>query len=125
MADVDRVVRQGDLEAFLARVTEDVVVMPPGEASVIGREALRAHHRPIFDAFRIEATHEAVETRVFGDAVIQWGNAAGSFTPRSGGAPFGFDQKYLFVFLRQSDGSFKIWRAIYNDNAPPIGDPET
>ncbi|UCC74134.1 MAG: hypothetical protein JSV86_06125 [Gemmatimonadota bacterium] len=44
--------------------------------------------------------------------------AVAELAPKAGGDPLILDQKYLFVFRRQGDKSFKLWRAIFNDNAP-------
>ncbi|KPK55811.1 MAG: hypothetical protein AMS21_13250 [Gemmatimonas sp. SG8_38_2] len=116
MVDLDASIAAGDLEGFLSFLADDFVDMPPNEPSLIGKQALRAHHEPLFAAFRFAVRHEEIETHAFDDVVIQRGAGVGEVTPKAGGDPIVLDQKYLFVFRRQDDGSFKLWRAIFNDN---------
>jgi ketosteroid isomerase-like protein len=118
VVELDKVTGEGDLGALLSFLTEDFVSLPPGESPIAGKEALRAHHGPLFDAFELDVVRQPVETTALGEVVVQWGNGRGSFRPKAGGDAIPLDQKYLFVFRKQSDGSFKIWRAIFNDNAP-------
>jgi ketosteroid isomerase-like protein len=118
VVELDKITTEGDLEALLGYLTEDVVSLPPGEPAIVGKEALRSHHRPLFEAFEIDIVRQPVETTPLGEVVIQWGNGIGSFRPKAGGDAIPLDQKYLYVLKKQSDGSFKIWRAIFNDNAP-------
>lgn len=118
VVELDRVTGEGDLEALLGFLTDDFVSLPPGEPPIVGKEAFRSHHQPLFEAFELDIVRQPVETTALGEAVIQWGNGIGSFRPKGGGDAIPLDQKYLYVFKKQSDGSFKIWRAIFNDNAP-------
>lgn len=116
--DLDAAIVVGDLDGFLSCLAEDFVDMPANEPAIIGKQDLRTHHEPLFEAFNLRVTHEPVETHAFGDVVIQRGAGVGEIAPKAGGDPLILDQKYLFVFRRQEDGSFKLWRAIFNDNAP-------
>ena len=118
MVDLDAAVAAGDLDGFMSFLAEDFVDMPANEPTIVGKEALRAHHEPLFEGLNLRVTHEPVETRAFGDVVIQRGAGVGEIAPKAGGAALILDQKYLFVFKRQEDGTFKLWRAIFNDNAP-------
>jgi ketosteroid isomerase-like protein len=118
VVELDKVTGEGDLEGLLSFLTEDFISLPPSEPPIVGKEALRAHHGPLFEAFELDFVHQPVETTALGDVVIQWGNGIGSFRPKAGGDAVPLDQKYLFVFRKQLDGSFKIWRLIFNDNAP-------
>jgi len=118
VTDIDAAAAAGDLDSFLSFFAEDLVDMPPNEPAIIGKQALRAHHEPLYEAFNVRITREPVETHAFGDVVIQRGAGVAELAPKAGGDPVILDQKYLFVFRRQEDGSFKLWRAIFNDNAP-------
>ena len=121
LVDLDAAIAAGDLDSLLSFLAEDFVDMPPNEPAIIGKQALRAHHEPLFEAFDLRVRHEPIETYAFGDVVIQRGAGVGEIAPKAGGEAFVLDQKYLFIFLRQDDGSFKLWRMIFNDNAPVAG----
>ncbi len=120
MVDLDAAIAAGDLDGFLSFFAEDYVNMPPNEPANIGKQAFRAHHEPLFEEFILRVTREPVETHAFGDVVIQRGAGVAEIAPKAGGDPLILDQKYLYVFRRQDDGSFKLWRAIFNDNAPRV-----
>lgn len=40
-------------------------------------------------------------------------------TPVAGGETVETDGKYMTIFKRQADGSWKIYRDIFNSNVPP------
>ncbi len=46
------------------------------------------------------------------------GTVASTLTPREGGDVIQDERKYLEIFQRQSDGSWKYWRAIWNSDSP-------
>ena len=121
MVDLDAAIDAGDLDGLLSFLAEDFIDMPPNEGVIIGKQALRTHHEPLFEAFNLRVRHEPIETRAFGDVVIQRGAGLGEIVPKAGGEALVLDQKYLFIFRRQDDGSFKLWRMMFNDNAPPVG----
>lgn len=121
LVDVDATIVAGDLDGLLSFLADDFVDMPPNEPAIVGKQALRTHHEPLFEAFNLRIRHEPIETHTFGDVVIQLGAGVGEIAAKAGGEPFVLDQKYLFIFRRQDDGSFKLWRMIFNDNAPVAG----
>ena len=120
VADLDRIAREENLEEFLTYSTEDCVLLAPDQPAVVGKDAIRDLYRGLYDAFDLALTHHPGETHVYGELLVHRGTAAGTMTPASGGPPMAFDNKYLFVLLRQDDGSLKLWRIAYNSNTPPL-----
>lgn len=116
LATVDRIQAEADLDGFLGLVSEDAVYMPPDEAAVVGRRAIAEWYREFYDTIQMDVTHEPLEIDVFGAVIIHRGNARGTLTPKNGGEPIPFDNKYLMVIKKQPDGSLKIWRAMFNSN---------
>lgn len=121
LVTLDRLTADGDLEALLEYFSEDAVMMPPGEAALIGTRQIGDWHRALFETFDVDVSHEPLETDVFGDMIIHRGNVRGTLQPKTGAAPVAFDDKYLFVIRRDPDGSLEIWRAIANANPPGDG----
>lgn len=115
----DRLAAEADLASFLDYILDDAVFMPPDGPAIVGKRLIASWYGDLYDKFIVEMTHEPLETDVFGDIIIHRGNARGTMTPRTGAEPIAFDNKYLFVLRKQSDGSLKIWRAIFNSNRPP------
>jgi ketosteroid isomerase-like protein len=118
LVTLDRLAADGDLDGFLAYVSDDAVFMPPDEPAIIGKTQIGAWYGTLYEGFHLEMSHEPLETDVFGGLIIHRGNATGTLDPKGGAAPMAFDNKYLFVIRKDADGSLKIWRAIYNANPP-------
>lgn len=116
MATLDRIQAEANLEEFLGLVPDDAVFMPPDEPALIGRRAIGEWYRSLYEVVQIDITHEPLEVDVFGDMVIHRGNARGTMTPKSGGEPIPFDNKYLMVLEKRPDGSLQLWRAVFNSN---------
>ena len=38
--------------------------------------------------------------------------------PKDGSSPIVFDNTEMSIYKRQADNTWKIWRAMYNSNAP-------
>ncbi len=133
----DGAVNAGDLEAYLAVLGEDAVLMPPNEPPVVGKEATRAWAQVLFGQFSFEETMSSEEVVVTGD----WGFDRGTYTitptPKvAGEAEEGtsIEQpeigkeldhaqtgKYLSILKRQPDRSWKIARDMWSSNHPPPG----
>jgi uncharacterized protein (TIGR02246 family) len=118
LATVDSCSRTGALDVFLGYVADDVVYLAPDQPAVVGKEAVRALYRNLWGAVIIDMRHVPAETHAVGDLVVARGDARGTVTPRTGGSPMAFDNKYLMLFRRQADGSLKFWRVVANTNAP-------
>jgi ketosteroid isomerase-like protein len=117
----DRLAAEADLTSFLDYILDDAVLMPPDEPAIVGKRLIASWYGGLYGQFFVEITHEPLETDVFGDIIIHRGNARGTMTPRTGAEPVEFDNKYLFVLRKQTDGSLKVWRAIFNSNQLPSG----
>ena len=111
--------RAGDVESFMAIVTDDAVLMPPNEPAVTGKEAIRAWTQLFFEQFSIEPTISVKEVEVVGDWAFERADYTFRLTPVAGGAVMQENIKNLRVLQRQSDGSWKIAREIWNSDHPP------
>ena len=116
--------KAGDAAAFAACYTDDAVLMPPNEPAVVGKQAIQSCAQAIFDQFTEEGTAQTVEVEVTGD----WGftrlNFTMTLTPKAGGEAIEDNGKWLQIWRRQPDGSWKIYREIYNSDKPVPGTEE-
>ncbi len=112
----DAVLMPPDGPGFLDYILDDAVLMPPDGPAIVGKRLIASWYSDLYDQFVLDMTHEPLETDVFGDIIIHRGNARGTMTPKTGAEPIAFDNKYLFVLRKGSDGSLKIWRAMFNSN---------
>lgn len=119
VATFDSCARTGALDVLMGYVADDIVMLFSDQPAVVGKEATREFYRTFYGTFNIEMRHAPIETHTIGDLVISRGDAGGSLTPKAGGQPMPFNNKYLMLFRRQADGSLRVWRVAANSNVPP------
>lgn len=118
MEEVRQADMSSDIDGLLGCYTDDVVSMPPDLPAVVGKEALRAYYEEAFAQMSIEAlTLTPDETQIVGDWAFMRGRFEETVLP-TGGAAFDIVGKFLFVFHREADGSWKIARLIGNLDGP-------
>ena len=107
-AEADR-----DLEAKMNLFTSDAVLMPPGEPNLVGLQAIRAWHEAAWRQTSYQCSGTVDEVQVFG----QWGFVRGTFSgvvTLSNGTPRRDSGKFINVVQLQTDGTWKIARAIWS-----------
>ena len=112
-----------DAAHFLALFDSDLVVMPPNEPPVVGEAALRSWFLRVTDRFTIDLDFSVEEIRVSGKWAFERFSFRRTTTPTGGGEQATVRGKGVHVFRRQSDGSWKIARDIWNsDEAADVGE---
>ena len=110
----------GDADLYMSLWDENGIKMAPNRPAY-GMLALEERKRKGAQKKDTEVTQiiKVEEVQVAGD----WGFARGTFTssstPKAGGATEFVDGKYLTIFKKQADGSWKIFRDCWNSNVPP------
>ena len=115
----------GDLDSWLSLWIDDGIQMPPDEPAAVGKERIRARMKVLFDQFTLKIAITGEETRIAGDLAFSRGNYTLATTPKGGGETNAFAGKYLTIFEKQIDGSWKIARDCFNNNAPPTSSVRT
>jgi uncharacterized protein (TIGR02246 family) len=119
-AEWARAASAGDGNAIAALYATDATILPPMEPLRQG-EAAKKYWVDFTNSFSgpIELTTTAVEGR--GDLAYGVGKYRMSVTPKKAGAkPLPIEEgKYVEVFKKQADGSWKIIYDIWSPNAPP------
>lgn len=119
-ADIDA----GDLDAWMALWAPGGVQMPPGTPMRSGLKAIRAGMAPGLTRLNDEIHINVMEETVVGNLGYARGTYTLVATPRmdrrgeAGGVSI-VDGKFLTVLRQQPDGSWKIYRDIFNSNVPP------
>lgn len=110
----------GDADRWIALWTEDGVQMPPGAPANIGKETIASGLRGAMEFISfsdMQISNE--EVQVAGE----WAYARGTYTvtylPKDGSDPILIDGKYMSIFQKQADGSWKLHRDIFNSNTGP------
>ena len=109
----------GDAERWIALWTEDGVQLPPGAPPNVGRDAIYASIKAALEQFAFEDMEiDVEEVLVADDLAIARGMYTVTYVPHDGSALIPVDGKYTSTFQRQPDGSWKLYRDIFNSNVP-------
>jgi uncharacterized protein (TIGR02246 family) len=106
--------KRGDTTAFVANYAADAVVMMPGQKAFRGRDALRSATAGMLATTPVkDFTFNIDDLMVGGDLAVETGTYVITVQPKRGGEVKEAG-KYLTVWKRQPDGSWKIVRDIMN-----------
>ena len=108
-----------DLTRVLSFYADDAILMPPNEASVRGKAAIRPRYERLFADFNPEITGEIEELQVADDWAFVRGVNRGSLAPRAGGEARQLSDVYLMILRRATAGSWQIARLIWHPGAAP------
>jgi len=109
---------KGDTAGAAAYYTDDAIVMPPNDKLAKGHAAIMKAIGNIFAAGRITrfATHRE-DLLLTGDYAIETLTYEMTLQPKAG-KPVTDKGKGLTVFKKQTDGSYKAIRDIFNSDPP-------
>jgi len=104
-----------DWKGDLALYTEDAIELPPNQAAVQGKAAIQACKEafPPFSNFQ----EQSLEIEGQGDLAYDRGTYSMTVTP-PGAAPIEDRGKYLTIWRKQADGSWKGARVMFNSDLP-------
>jgi len=107
-------------DQWLAIWDDEGIKMDPDTKAIEGKPAITAAVKARFSSFSAMAMEISVtEIVVSGDYAFARGTFHRSITVKAGSAPLLFDGKFVSVLHRQDDGSWKLFRDIYNSNGAP------
>ncbi|MBI3473088.1 MAG: SgcJ/EcaC family oxidoreductase [Candidatus Solibacter usitatus] len=105
---------------YAALFTGDGVLMPYNAPQVAGQDNIRAWAHDMFNRFNFAETMlPPEEIEVAGHLAFVRGSYTQTVTPKGGGEQVQLAGKYLVVFERQPEGTWKLAQAIWNPNNPP------
>jgi len=114
-------------DGYVSVATEDIIVLQPNAERVDGREAVRAYALAFTsaDEWSVSWTATQVEVAAAGDLAYAIGTYELSLKDAEGNA-VADEGKFLNVFEKQADGSWKLSVISYNSDLPVggAGDPE-
>lgn len=110
-------ISSGDAEALGMLYAEEAVSMPPNEPSLVGRPAIVADAAENFAAMSSSLASQSEGSYLMDDLAVEWGTYSFSGTMVDSDVTVSQDGKYVAIYERQADGSWKIVRDIWNANA--------
>ncbi|MEJ2358294.1 MAG: nuclear transport factor 2 family protein [Deinococcales bacterium] len=114
-------VETGNADAYMALWADGGVQMPPGAPPNIGKDMIRARTEKGMAADaenNVVMNIDAKEITVLGDYAYSRGLYTVDVSGSDGNALAHVDGKFMTILRRQDDGSWKIYRDIFNSNVP-------
>lgn len=109
---------ENPLDAFVAQIEDDGVLLAPDAPLAKGHEAIRAVLAPFRDA---EARWQPTSAEIAASADL--GHTIGTYEMTiegPEGSPVKIEGKYLTVWRKQADGRWKVAADTFNPDGPPI-----
>ena len=111
--------RAGEIDPLASLYSSDVVVLPPGEPALIGKEAVLEWLGDLFDQFSVDEFASPVdEVIVAGDWAFSRGRFSWLVSPKSGGEPARDGGTFIVIWSRAPHGSWQRARVIWNNGQP-------
>jgi uncharacterized protein (TIGR02246 family) len=116
---VEGAYRTSDCNAMVSVAANDAVFEPPNTPSAKGIDGIRAWCQPLFTQMKTKSlTVSNKEIDVSGDLAVDRGDYDWTLTPAKGGADMRSVGRYVTVWHRQTDGSWKTTQLIWNSSEP-------
>ena len=105
----------GDLETLRSSYTDDALVIPPGQPSAYGPDGIIDQlWGPTFQAFDVDATLPIEEIQLSDDYGFVRGTYRMRLEPINGGDSVAEEGRWIDIVRKDSSGTWKIARAIWN-----------
>ena len=116
-ADNDR-----NLARVLSFYATDAILMPPNEAAVRGRDAIRPRYEGLFSAFDPEIEGRIDEACVTGPIAVIRGSNAGRLRGRGQQSSRTLNDVYIMLLRLDADGSWRISHLMWHAASLPERD---
>lgn len=111
--------RTNNADGLFAYVADDVLLMPPGEAAVRGKNAMREWYAKFLSQYQTSLLNLSGREVFVSDAwAVELGAYEWRLTPVAGGDPVLDRGNYMQVWKSQPDGQWRFAREIWNSSAP-------
>ncbi len=115
----------GDAESLASQYAEDAVQMAPDGPPTEGPEAIVRSIAEFMAGYTATQTATVDEVSVHGDIAFARGSWNVRQTPVAGGEEEVRNGKWLTICQQQADGSWQVWRWIWNQESASMGEAAT
>lgn len=117
---VDSAIIAGDTERYLTLITDDAVLMPPNGPAVFGKDSIRSWNQEMSRQFHIrDYASRDDEVVVADDWAFRRASVDWTLTSTANGKAVRDLGKFIIIYRRQPDGSWKVARDIWNSSTAP------
>ena len=109
----------GDAEAIGKLYMPEAISESNNQPSLVGREAIVASLKGMFEQVTVKTTLTPAETRTLGDVGLDRGTYTVTVTPKAGAPPSTSEGRYMVIYVRDTDGSWRVSRDMDNGVMPP------
>lgn len=113
----NKTLHAGDLEGWLATLTDDCVVQMHGVPSLTGKEAVRSwfgeNHFGVLD---VDLDWDFHEIEFCGDRAFGTGWYKQTLTPKDGSEPVNDAGKFIDVFRKDAGGEWRLARLAFSSD---------
>ena len=111
--------RNSDCNAMVANAANDAVIEPPNSGDAKGMDGIKNWCTPMFTQMKTKSLDVSdKDMDVSGDIAVDHGEYNWTLTPAKGGKDVVSKGRYITVWHRQTDGSWKWTRLIWNSSEP-------
>ena len=114
--EIGKAFSSGDIAALAAFYTEDAVVLPPNSQMIRGRKAIEEFWKGAVGMGVRSIQLSTIDVQSSGDLAYEIGNATMQIQPQ-GGSASRETVKYVVVWKRQPDNSWKLAVDIWNSSS--------
>jgi ketosteroid isomerase-like protein len=107
-------INSADMATLSSLTDEDHIMLIPGRAPLVGKAANDVANARYFEQFNTDERWDPVETVIDGNLAYQRGTFTSTATPKAGGAARTAKGSFLRIYRRQSDGSWRMTRDMFN-----------
>jgi uncharacterized protein (TIGR02246 family) len=113
----EKALNSNDIESILSLYGQAPVFMPQHAPALVGREAVRAGYRQVFETIKLNVEFTIHEVEVLGDTAWARTSSAGRTRILAAGIEVQEGNNELFVFKREH-GDWKIHRYLFATTQP-------
>jgi uncharacterized protein (TIGR02246 family) len=113
----------GDADAIGALYMEEAISEPNNQPTLKGRAAIVASLKAMFEQVSVKPVLTPDETRTLGSVGLDRGTYVVTVTPKSGAPATSSEGRYMVVFVKGADGTWKVSRDIDNAAGAPAPEP--
>jgi uncharacterized protein (TIGR02246 family) len=111
---------KGDADAIGGLYHTDAISESNGQPTLKGREAIVASLKGMFQHVSVTTTLTPDETRTLGDVGLDRGHYSVTVTPKSGAPAVTGQGRYMVIYVKGPDGTWRVSRDMDNAaGAPP------